>query len=349
MWEIRNQTPFAAGYAFVRDRDGAEVWIVAVKATFLIDPNGATREAVAQEPVHQAPVFRGDPKNSSLMYDSDFYLNKPTTDVLLNGHAYAPNGRPVKQLDATMKVADIAKTLRVHGDRRFRQGLPGLIASEPEPFVKIPLVYERAYGGADPKTASADRPKFEPRNPAGVGFAPAPDQLAPNIEEAKGPLGGLFRGGAPAGFGPIASHWQPRVKHGGTYDEAWQKERLPLVPNDFDDRFYLSAPEDQQPKSHLKGGEPVELINLTTKGTLKFTLPRVALGFETVFSTGERERHRGDLHTVILEPDVPRVLMVWQTHLRCHPKILKLDRTVVTRKRVLNPPPGAGASFVVDD
>ena len=61
----------------------------------------------------------------------------------------------------------------------------------------------------------------------------------------------------------------------------------------------------------------------------------------TRFTSGEVLRHRAKLHTVILEPDVPRVLMVWHTHLPCHPKVLKLRRTTITQKQVLGPGGGA--------
>src|SRR5207248_6953568 len=94
-----------------------------------------------------------------------------------------------------------------------------------------------------------------------------------------------------------------------------------------------------RPKEYLRGGEPVELTNLTPGGRLAFTLPRVAFGFETIFRGGERVRHTGRLHTVVLEPDVPRVVLVWRTELPCHAKVLKLERTVVRQKAVLNRPP----------
>jgi hypothetical protein len=335
MWQIDNRTPFAVDFNWYRDRDGADTWLVAVKCTFLIRPNGETVLAPKQEPVLKAPVFRGEPAQSSLIYDCDLYLTKPATDIWVNGAAHAPGGKPVTQLEVTLKVAEVSKSLRIVGDRRWQKGATGLTASEPEPFTRMPIVYERSFGGIDPQSSDPNKPSFEARNPVGVGFAAAEGQPLPNIEEA-GSLAGIRK--RPAGFGPIAPHWQPRVQYGGTYDEAWQKDRCPLLPKDFDDRFFLSAPEDQRPKEPLKGGEPVELVNLTPGGLLKFRLPRVALGFETFFFTSQRVTHRGSLHTVILEPDVPRVMLVWHTHLQCHAQPLKLQKTIVSQKTVLNPP-----------
>jgi len=336
MWQVRNTTPFAAHQAWTRDRDGAEVWLVAVRSTFLIHPDGSTTLAKEQDPVVLAPKYRGDPASSSLLYDTDFYLTKPTTDVLLHGHAYAPAGEPTTRVDVTMRVGKVSKTLRVTGDRMYEHGVIGIAAGSTQRFIRMPITYERAYGGREPDPpANPDLPQFEPRNPIGTGFAPTPRALAPNIDYP-----GPSLRSRPAGFGPIPPHWHPRVRYAGTYDEAWQKERFPLYPKDLDDRFFLCSAEDQRPKEFLRGGEPVELLNLTPNGQLAFALPRVALGFETVFRGGDLVRHQGRLHSVILEPDVPRVILVWRTELPCHPRVLKLQETVVRQKRLINLPPG---------
>jgi len=63
----------------------------------------------------------------------------------------------------------------------------------------------------------------------------------------------------------------------------------------------------------------------------------VFLGFETRFYDGSREPHKTrKLHTVILEPDFPRVSLVWHTALPCHFKVQKLERTIVTLKTELD-------------
>ena len=81
-----------------------------------------------QDPPVLAPKYRGDPAATSLLYDSDFYLTKPTTDVLLHGHAYAPGGKPATQVDVTMRVGEVRKTLRVTGDRPYQKSAFGLRA-----------------------------------------------------------------------------------------------------------------------------------------------------------------------------------------------------------------------------
>jgi hypothetical protein len=336
VWQIENLTPFEAAGNWTRDRDGAEVWLVAVRCTFEIHPDGTTTIAKTQVPPVLAPVFTADAAASSMKYDSDFHLTKPTSDVLLHGHAYAPHGRPASVVDVTLRVGEMAKTLRVTGDRTYEKGLLGATTTSPEPFLRMPITYERTHGGREPDPpAVPDRPNFDVRNPVGSGFAAAPGTMVPNVSYP-GRLSGT-----PAGFGPIPAHWRPRVTYAGTYDDVWRKTRLPLYPHDLDDRFFLCSPEDQRPRSFLRGGELLELVNLTPNGAMLFRLPSVAFRFETHFRGKPSVTHRAALHTVILEPDDRRVVMVWQTALRAHADVHRLEETLITQLQVLNPRDGA--------
>ncbi len=56
MWAVTNETPFKAERAFARDADGAEVWIVAVRATFTFDAGGRVAAADEQDDVCRAPA-----------------------------------------------------------------------------------------------------------------------------------------------------------------------------------------------------------------------------------------------------------------------------------------------------
>jgi hypothetical protein len=93
MWQLVNNTPFAAERAFVRDQNGAEVWLVAVKGTYDIKPDGTTALAEKQIEVCMAPEYFGVPGKSSLRYESDL-VHTAAYRCHLHGHAYAPNGRP---------------------------------------------------------------------------------------------------------------------------------------------------------------------------------------------------------------------------------------------------------------
>jgi hypothetical protein len=337
MWHVNNLTPFAVDRGWVRDRNGTEIWLVAVKATFDILPDGSTEVSIEQPPVLRVAEHHGEPGHSSIRYDADLVLTKRTTDVIVVGHACALQGQTVTHTDAGFKVGPVQKILRVFGDRAWS----GFGASAPQPFEKIPLMYERAYGGVDTNSGTPDIDR-EWRNPVGMGYAASARNAAgrplPNVEDPKQLIGAWDDRPPPAGFGAIECHWPARAGYAGTYDEHWVKTRQPLLAEDLDDRYFQCAPVDQQAPQFLRGGEPVILHNLHPRGRIQFRLPKLYFGFETRFYDRSRELHRNRrLHTVILEPDFPRVSLVWHSALPCHFKVQKLERTVVTLKTDIRP------------
>ena len=326
MWAVTNQTKFKADRAVARSAAGAEIWIVAVRATFSVSLDGRVTVADDQDDVCLAPKYFGEPGGSSLRYDLDLVRTKPGTDVVLHGYAHAPGGRPVQFVDSSLVVGSLSKQLRVFGDRSWRETLSDVYPSEPQPFVSLPIRYERAWGGTLPKSEARD-----PFNPGGIGADAVPGKPVANVEYPGKPIRSPRHQGPPAGFGPIPGHWQPRAKLAGTYDAAWRKERQPLVPKDFHDAYFRCGPADQQFNGFLQGGEEVDLRNLTPEGFLRFRLPRISLGFSTRIAGGI-EHHRGQLYTVIIEPEERRLIMVWQTALPCHHTLYTLKETIVYEK-----------------
>ena len=326
MWAIDNHTRYAVGSTWARDKDGVHEWIVAVKGTFDIKNDGNLFLADEQPEPLLLPEYNGEDGISSLKYDADLVGPKPTTDIVINGTAYAPKGRPTTEFLVSLRLGAIYKAIRVVGNRTLGPGVFGG-SSKAEPITKVPIVYERAYGGFDRSNPDPREQRFDARNPVGCGMVAQAGQLLPNFEY---PGRRLDKAG-PAGFGAIASYWSPRREMAGTYDEVWKKSRFPLVPVDWDARSLLCSPADQRPNQHLHGGELVELINLTPEGSLRFALPRVYLTFNTRIDT-RNEEHRSRLATVIIEPDFPRVIMVWLTSLTCRMNVDYLEDTLVREK-----------------
>lgn len=91
MWQINNQTPYAIKESWIRGREGEEIWIVALKATWDILPNGTTRLSSVQSPVNAGKVLHND--GTSLLYDTDLGPEKKATDIILNGCAQAAGGK----------------------------------------------------------------------------------------------------------------------------------------------------------------------------------------------------------------------------------------------------------------
>lgn len=347
MWLLTNETPFAAERTWTRDERGAEFWLVAIRAAFTIDPDNRQTPAEKQTEVQRAPVFAGDPLTSDMLTDSDFALHKDGTDVLIQGRAHAPGGQPTSCARVRLKLADIDKTLIVHGERRLFKGGAGLGMTAAEPFLTMPLLWRRSYGGWDRQGRTED---WLPENPAGVGFATSPDHLyetqAPNVEYADAPYRGPDSGRS-AGLGPVAHHWQPRARYAGTYDETWQKTRDPLLPADFDRRYFRCAPADQQTQNPLVGYEQVRLGGMTSDGFWAFTLPRI------VFDVVTRFRGRGDIrqqpmiHTLWLMPEYRRFEMVFLSALEVPPgREEKLVGTIIRLRHRVGTPASTQATGV---
>ena len=152
--------------------------------------DGTTEIADEQPPVVLAPQFRGARQHVSLLYDSDVYHTKRVTEVVLNGHAYS-RGTRATQVDVTMRVGPIQKTLRVTGDRVWEGALSNRV-SAPKPFDRMPLIYERAYQRWY-DDSDLEHPSWDLRNPVGVSFRRLEGSPLPNVDPE-----GLIRAGIAA-------------------------------------------------------------------------------------------------------------------------------------------------------
>jgi hypothetical protein len=325
MLQLKNGTPFQGTIMLMPDPDGIDSLYTVVKGTFTLGEQVALADE--QVPVAVEQQFYGEPTSSSIRVPSDVSLMKPGTDVLLLGSAYAPGGRPTTQMDVALVVGPLRKRVRVFGDREWRSGGAGYSMTTPEPFQRMPLVWERAYGGTD---RSETEVREELRNPVGAGFR-APDGekpleklRLPNLEDPAELISSWKQAPPPACFAPIAAHWQPRRSYAGTYDERWLQQRAPYLPTDFDPRFFQLAPPGLIAPGYLKGGEPVEVHGATRTGMLRFRLPIARLTITYVLD-GAPQMRPAVLDTVIIEPDAARLQLVWRAVLQCDKKALRVS------------------------
>ncbi len=218
--------PLTAGTVAWQVRPPADSLTVIAKGTFDLVADGPARLRAESEVVIGDLCFEDDPA-ASLRYASDFAIVKPRGDVTLVGHAHAPGGvSPAMQVRFRFgepSAGGFERKVAVLGDRTWQRSVVTTAPTDPAPFVKIPLRYERAFGG----------PRFD-ANPLGTGHkaAAGADGIArlPNLEQPEALVRSPGDAPAPACFGPIPTLWRERWSLLGTYDRSWFKARWPYFP-----------------------------------------------------------------------------------------------------------------------
>jgi hypothetical protein len=334
---LLNGSGMAAGYTVALDKEGYEHVVVVVKGTFTLPRPGETPKlAEEQVPLVDADQFTGEPGRSATLVECDYVLEKPYCDVLLNGSAHAPGGRPVERIAVGLQVGAMRKSFVVWGNREWRASGVGYAPSEPEPFTRLPISYDNAFGGTDERMRDPAQIRSYLPNPIGRGWhhhiyrelligAPVS-----NTEEIRDPVrdpGGRYR---PMAFGPIGRGWPSRIGYAGTYDQHWTDNVFPFLPADFDSRYFQCAANDQQ-VPHLRGGEPVVMINLTPDERREFALPAVDTPVVFIRSRFDRVERVGVLDTIAFEPDAQRFSMVWRASLPLQRDIFEVPSAVVGR------------------
>jgi hypothetical protein len=306
--EMQNRTPFKLQPLPLKAKNGADILRIVLKGGFAIGADGKLSLAEDQPEAVMADDHYGEPGASPVRYESDVIIDKLHTDLVINGHAYAPHGMPVKEMEVALGFqGSVMKRLRVSGDRSWYRGMVGWAMSRPVPFDRIPLTYDRAFGGQDNEGS-------EPRNRAGTGFAARMDKRCegmkvPNIEFPDQLITSIGDRPAPAGLGVLAKHWEPRLGHAGTYDQAWLDEQYPLLPHDFNDLFFQSVGAEQWIPTPV-GGEVIAVQGMTPEGFMRVELPPCRMGMQLVYKD-HRERHQMRVETVLLEPDARRLVVTW--------------------------------------
>ncbi|CCV06225.1 conserved hypothetical protein [Mesorhizobium metallidurans STM 2683] len=329
--QIWNQMGYPHQFTMGMDKAGHEWIVVVVKGTFDFPttPGGLVQKSSEQVPLVMADTQTGVPGYSATLWETDFAFRKPRCDIVANGCAYAPNGRPVERVPVGIKLGNWSKLFEVVGHREWRSVGPVFTATSPQPFFKLPISYDVAWGGTDRLDPEDELPASYKYNPVGIGWSRTRNQrLVPGLrlpntqavdEEIRSPFGDY----KPMSFGPMGRGWPGRIEYGGTYDDNWTKNIFPFLPPDFDERYFQMAPPDQQ-IDHPKGGEDVVLINLTPEGRVSFRLPPTALPMTLFAADDEEPRFEGTVFpdSLLFDPEHRRFSMVWRISSRIRRTIL---------------------------
>ncbi|NUN14955.1 MAG: DUF2169 domain-containing protein [Myxococcales bacterium] len=144
--------------------DGHPALVVVCKRTYRIDEIEA-RAVVADEqlpPAMSDELWSGDDSMaSSVKSESEIAPYKRRADIVIQGTAYSPGGKPVRSFEVVAKVGRYQKRLMIIGPRHCiwqppkteKRGKEKVavpqppLFSEPGLVEKVPITYEHAYGG----------------------------------------------------------------------------------------------------------------------------------------------------------------------------------------------------------
>lgn len=270
--------PGASAAAVAFRSQGQIQLTVVVKAVFGFAEDA---EMALVEPISilRSEVHHHNNPAQSIRFAGDIAPYLGRADILFTGHAYPPSSNPPAALPVRLMVfqregALLDKKLLVHG-------APGQ--------TKIPMVYERAFGGIG-----------HPDNPVGTPEPAIVDPAHP---------------GSPAGLGPISRAWHARRHLLGNLPRKALDVPLMEIPPGFDWSYFQSAPLDQQ-TDYLRGDEWIVLEGLHPSPRLRTHLPG-AQGLARIFGLagfGVAEGHPLPLHADTLHIDgaEQRCIVVWR-------------------------------------
>ncbi len=278
-----------------------------VKASCDILP-GEPARLCEQAELPTGELHLDDDLEKSIVYASDFAITKSKADVTVAGHAYAPGGAA-----KAMKIRccfghqgnGFDRSIAVFGPRRWRKSALGRSLSAPAVFEKLPVSYERSFGGAG-----------HAPNPVGCGCSSgdADDGALPNLEDPDQLICAVGDTPPPACFAPLPLAWRHQWFDAGCCDEDWLATRWPYFPDGFDYGLFQAAPRQQQ-LDFLSGDEPFAIHGMhpqheVLEGTLPDLRPRAFVVRPQ--RGGSLEEIALVLDTVHFDLDAMRLQLVWR-------------------------------------
>jgi hypothetical protein len=319
MLELINNTLWSAGLYPGWDRSNRPQMTLVIKAGFWFSDHGELTPMKSPPSIEESDRFYDESGDGSLAAACETVPYKNGAELLVYGTAYPPRA------DSTVMEVGIGlrrneddywrKSLRIYGPRTWKRGLVGVSLSEPGTLKPLPLRYEYAYGGRDPRN---DMQRYD-KNPVGAGYSHRSRYHAslsvPQIETAGTSLNALTQRPEPGGFGPLPTFWEPRTQHQPEMDEARQSVGLCPFIDAVKPAFYHAAPVDQRFSEPFVGTESILLNGLVNKGdgenAVLIHLPQVSpkIGLR---KGGEWKALNVQCDTLVVNADEREMHLVWR-------------------------------------
>ncbi len=330
MIELKNTTPFTADIIMLPNDLGVDCLYTIAKASF--EFKSGLNLCSEQPSIVASDEYIGEGLTATMTQASDYTPLKPSTDIVVVGSAFAPNARPCQSCMVQVRVGVKSLTLKITGDRVWNKGF----ASQADTFLKMPIEYQRAFGGVVFDEAGSVR-LFEQNNPAGCGLSKGLSAMEleghslPNIEDPARTVSTMGDDSLPVGLGFVPPAWHSRAKYLGTYDEHWQEQRAPFLPSDFDRRFFNCANPALVYDGYLQGGEAISISNMHPDGDWCCSVPAVDLRQRTEFR-GSIEQQALNLELMLLEPEKGKMTLTWKSELPVDKYLLEVGKVELALK-----------------
>jgi len=272
--ELQNRTPLAADLLSTVFGEDRMLAAVIARGTWRIEGKHLVPTPDAPWPIDASPMT-----TSAGEFPGDMPFLTGGIDFIVAGHAVAPGPGEVRRLRVEARIGDrFEHAIDVIGDRIWERSPGGLRPSPPEPFTRMSLGFENAFGGE----ATLPQGKLPyPSNPAGKGYYPleelALNQPLPNLENPEHRITRFDDTPEPAGLGPYPFEGALRVMNAVDTDLSDprnpQAERIkPLLFNHAHPKMILAPDNAPEP------GEEVSITGVQ-KGSepLRFQLPDLSL------------------------------------------------------------------------
>ncbi len=221
-------------------------------------------------------------------------------DLFIFGSAWQADNEPGTRLTMDIRVGrNFHRRLAVIGDRYWVGQGNGLVPSEPERFVDMPLTYANAYGGSlDTEEGTANWPA----NPNGKGFYLDAGQAVggplPNLEDPDHLIATFEDRPEPIATAPYPAEGSLRPLNALDLDDRPGKFGIRRIKPTL---FNHAHPAMILPPGSVDAGDIVEITHATPEGTLRFALPGLSLeahveleGSRVRFSAAPRPNRRAD-------------------------------------------------------
>lgn len=260
MVKLDNTTPLHATMLRGEPEAGIMLATVIIKVAYAFDGAGKLERLRADE-----VEILEEPKQTSLgRIPADDVPYRPGLDLYVLGYAHAPSGRPTVAMTVELRAGNIRRELLVVGDRTWtRGGIP----TPPVPFVEMPLIYERAYGG---KATQSGQEILHPDNPEGRGFvlerSEAGGAPLPNLEDPNDRIISWESRPTVACWAPLSQHTSMHAQRSIEIVDAMR-----YVYRYQPEMFHVAHPALVLP--NLPPGEMISLRGVTRSGELQIPTP----------------------------------------------------------------------------